>query len=185
MATSSSPPTWLEKDRFSHFEVFSGNGSIQKSTDAKVMGFPPAKAATRPQRPGRCLLGPLSFWSGLVSFSFVKESRIHLRDFEHVPPFRSTHPLTEFTKAGFSFSRPSMTLLHVKHTAPPPQCFSLLHQEGPAQAGPTAGSAGSAIVLSAPRHYRIMPPSHLFLKRLFSLRYVLFLLYISCQFLFL
>lgn len=105
MATSSSPPTWLEKDHFSHFEVFSGNGSIQKSMDAEVMGFPPTKAATRPQRPGRCLLGPLSFWSGLVSFFFVKESRIYLRDFEHVPPFRSTHPLTEFTKAGFSFSR--------------------------------------------------------------------------------
>ena len=46
-------------------------------------------------------------------------------------------------------------------------------------------SVGSVIRLSEPRHYKIMPQSHLFLKSLFPLRYVLFLLYISCQFLFL
>lgn len=46
-------------------------------------------------------------------------------------------------------------------------------------------SVGSVIRLSVPRHYKIMPQSNLFLKCLFPLRYALFLLYISCQFLFL
>ena len=74
----------------------------------------------------------------------------------------------------------------MEQTASPPQCYSSPHhQGGPAKAGAMIRSVGSVIRLSVPRHYKIMPQSNLCLKCLFPLRYVLFLLYISCQFLFL
>ena len=139
------------------------------------MGFPPFRVATKQQSPRICLLGPLPFFSGLGSL-FVKESRIYLRNYDYIAPLGAYTPeLNSRRPDAAAWNR----LLPRRNAIP-------LHTIRVGQRRlELIRSVGSVIRLSVHRHYKIMPQSNLCLKCLFPLRYVLFLLYISCQFLFL